>query len=150
MSIVLLIADDHELVRAGLRQTFAGTSIDIMEASTPGEARRLARDPIVDVVLLDVGWPRQETVSYGFGLGFELLREMRRMRADLPVLMYSIHDTSHYIDRCRRFGGAGYLVKGVDDGLLCKAVHAVYDGGEVWPDGGRGQVAVATGGGRGR
>jgi DNA-binding NarL/FixJ family response regulator len=136
MSIALLIADDHELVRAGLRETFAGTNVDVVaEAATPAQARRLARDKPVDVVLLDIGWARQDGGPDGFGLGFDLLQDMRRARADTPVLIYSIYERSEYIDRCRRFGASGYLVKGSDDRLLVAAVHAVYDGGQMWPDG---------------
>lgn len=131
MPIALLIADDHELVREGLRQTFARTDVAVVaEAATVDEARRLALEPGIDVVLLDVSWCRDETLRAD---GFALLEEILAARAQLPVLMYSIRDGRDCIERCRRLGAAGYLVKGIDDRRLLTAVRAVYGGRQVWP-----------------
>lgn len=131
MPISLLIADDHELVRQGLRYTFAGTDIEIVaEAATPAEALRRARDPGVDVVLLDVSWWRG--VAGGLD-GFDLLAEIRALRPRVAVLMYSIFDRVECVERCRRLGGDGYLVKGIDDRRLPAAVRAAYAGRQVWP-----------------
>jgi two-component system invasion response regulator UvrY len=143
MAITLLIIDDHPLVRAGLRQTFAGSGIDVVgEAATVAEARRRARQPGVDVVLLDIGWLEGDETG-SVDQGFELLREIRAARPGLPVLMYSIRDSAACVDRCRRLGANGYLVKGVDDRLLVAAVQAVHEGRAVWTDavGGRGRCA---------
>lgn len=134
MAITLLIIDDHPLVRAGLRQTFASSGVEVVgEAATVAEARRRAREADVDVVLLDIGWVRDDETG-GADLGFELLSEIRAARPGLPVLMYSIRDSVACVDRCRRLGANGYLVKGIDDRLLVAAVRAVHDGRQVWPN----------------
>lgn len=131
MPIALLIADDHKLVREGLRQTFARTDVAVVaEAASVAEARRSALGPAVDVVLLDLNWSRDGTYR---AEGFALLEQIRAARAQLPVLMYSIRDGRECIERCRHLGAAGYLVKGVDDWRLVTAVHAVYEGHQVWP-----------------
>lgn len=131
MSIALLIADDHELVREGLRCTFARTDIVVVaEAATTAEALRCAQDPAVDVLLLDVGWRRGDARSLD---GFDLLAEIRASRASLVILMYSIFDNADYVARCRRLGADGYLVKGADDRRLPAAVRAAYAGRPVWP-----------------
>lgn len=131
MSIALLIADDHELVRDGLRQTFVCRGINVVgEASTVDAARRLALDEAVDVMLLDLSW-RQESPAAGDG--FDLLGEIRVARPLMGIVVYSIHDRPDYIDHCRRLGANGYLVKGVDDRQLVTAVHAAYAGEQYWP-----------------
>jgi two-component system response regulator NreC len=133
MSIALLIADDHELIRAGLRATFARTGIVVVgEAATGEEALRLAGDALVDVVLLDISWARGEIAISD--QGFDLLSQIRFTRPRLPILMYSLHDSASYIQRCRLLGANGYLCKGVDDSRLTAAVRAVFAGREVWPD----------------
>lgn len=131
MPIALLIADDYELIRLGLRHTFAHTDIEIVaEAATPAEARRYARDEAVDVLLLDLSWRR----GGASGLeGLDLLAEIRALRARLAILIYSIYDGAGHVARCRRLGADGYLVKGADDRRLPAAVRAAYAGRPVWP-----------------
>lgn len=145
MPITLLIADDHELVRHGLRCTFARTDVEVVaEAATPAEARRAAADPAVDVMLLDVRWRQGEGASLD---GFDLLAEIRASRTRLAVLMYSICGRADYVERCRCLGAAGYLVKGVDDRRLLAAVRAAHAGRQVWPGARIPNVSAA---GRGR
>jgi two-component system nitrate/nitrite response regulator NarL len=132
MSIALLIADDHPLVREGLRAAFERTDITIVgEASTVAEALRFGLDQSVEVIMLDISWAEDE---YGMAdYGFELLSNIRCARPDVAVLMYSVQDAQSYIARCRRLRANGYLVKGVDDRLLVTAVRAVFAGEEIWP-----------------
>ena len=134
MTIGLLIADDHPLIRAGLRATFHRTGIEVVdEAATTAEAFHKACDPRVQVVLLDINWlhrgesPARED-------GEDLLRRIRTARPELAVVMYSEEDGRGRIDRCRRLGAKGYLVKGVDDALLTLAVRAVHGGEQSWPE----------------
>lgn len=131
MSIALLIADDHELVRDGLRQTFARSGIDIVgEASTVDAARRLALDAAVDAMLLDLNWRQEASVAVD---GFDLLGEIRAARPRLAIVIYSIQDRLDCIERCRRLGANGYLVKGVDDRQLVTAVQFAHRRGQLWP-----------------
>jgi DNA-binding NarL/FixJ family response regulator len=66
--------------------------------------------------------------------GIRLLGDIRDAREDLSIIVYSVCESSHCINRCRQLGANGYLVKGEDDHALVSAVHIVYYGGDVWPD----------------
>lgn len=132
MSITLLIADDHELIREGLRETFKGTDVTVIgEASTADGALRLALDQPADALILDISWMTGETKISD--QGFEILKALRSARPNLAILMYSCHDAPGHIRRCRQLGANGYLVKGMDDRLLPHAVHDVIAGLGVWP-----------------
>jgi len=133
MSIAVLIADDHELVRSGLRGVLERSGFSVAaEASTPLEAVTYAMDPRVQVVLLDLSWANCANV--GRDEGFKLLRAIRSARPGLPVLMYSVEARSECIERCRRRGASGYLIKGLDDAELAWAVRAVHAGEQIWPE----------------
>lgn len=130
MAIGLMIADDHELIREGLRAMFARGDITVVaEACKPCQVKPLARDPSVGVVLLAVSWGRFHSED-----GIELLRDIRVERLELPVLMYSVYESAALIERCRRLHANGYLVKGVDDQLIPGAIRAVCDGNRIWAD----------------
>ena len=134
MSIGLLIADDHEMVRAGLRQAFARSDVVVIgEASTATQALTQALDFRVQVMLLDISWISHDELS-SCDTGFDLLEQIRLLRPELPILMYSAQDGASYVGRCQRLGASGYLVKGVDDALLVNAVRAVSVGQQIWPD----------------
>lgn len=91
MSIRLLIADDHELVREGLRATFEHTQIDIVgEATTCRQAIQLANTVLADVMLLDISMPG--------GDGFDVSRQIFTQQAP-AVVMFSVHDREHYVRR---------------------------------------------------
>ena len=124
MTIRLLIADDHELVREGLRATFAPTRIDVVgEATTGAEAIQLVTAMDADVLLLDVSMPD--------GDGFEVLRHVRAVTS-LAVVMYSMHDRDHYIRRARELGATGYLTKRASSEQLVNAIDAASRGESHW------------------
>lgn len=140
MAIAVLIADDHELVRAGLRGVLEGNGFSVAaEARTPLEVLTYALDPRVQVVLLDLSW--SSCASATRDEGFELLREIRSMRTDLPILIYSVETGSECIERCRRAGANGYLIKGLDDAVLAIAVRAVHAGQQMWPNSQHARIA---------
>ena len=125
MTIRLLIADDHEWVREGLRYAFANTGIEIVaEASTGKSAASLALEVEVDVVLLDIKMPD--------GDGMDALSRIKAAKGNLPVLIYSAHDRPDYVQRCASLGASGYLRKGVDNQVLVAAVRDAFAGQEVW------------------
>ena len=133
MSIAVLIADDHELVRWGLRLVLLRNGFSVAaEASTPLEAVAHAMDPDVQVVLLDLSWA--SCTNVGRDEGVKVLRAIRWARPSLAVLMYSVEARSECIERCRREGASGYLIKGLDDAVLAWAVRAVHAGEQVWPE----------------
>lgn len=124
MTIRLLIADDHDLVREGLRATFTHTEIDIVgEATKCQEAIQLASAVDADVLLLDISMPG--------GDGFEVLRHVRATTS-LAVVMYSMHDREHYYRRARELGVSGYLTKRASKEQLVKAIEAANRGESCW------------------
>lgn len=122
LPIHLLIADDHEVIRDGLRLTFDATEISIVAEATNGRDafEQLGRYGI-DVALVDISMPG--------GDGFLFLELVRQAGLTVPVVMHSMNDGHVY--RSRALGAAGFVVKGQDHKLL-PAVRAVYAGGEFW------------------
>jgi DNA-binding NarL/FixJ family response regulator len=126
MTIQLLIADDHELVREGLRATFSDTNIDIVgEATTCEEAIRLAFSCAADVMLLDISMPG--------GDGFAVLR---RVRSELPlaVVIYSMHTREHYVRRAHELGAHAYVPKLAPRDRLVQAIQAASRGESCWDE----------------
>jgi two-component system invasion response regulator UvrY len=119
----ILIVDDHPIVRQGLKQTLAETAEigEIVEAATPQEALDLVRQREWDAVILDIGLP-------GRG-GLEVLKDIKRERPRLPVLILSMHSEDQYAVRAVRAGAAGYLTKEAATENLITAVRKVVAGG---------------------
>jgi len=112
----ILIVDDHEVVRRGLKQTFSDEWREIVfgEARSAREALlALAKRPW-DLVIVDVGMPDRD--------GFEILQEMRRQRPEIKVLMLSVHSDHRYADRAMQLGARGYIAK---DAALSEFVRGV-------------------------
>lgn len=120
--IKVLLVDDHELVRIGIRrllQDVNGIKV-IGEASTGEEAIRLAKELIPDVVLMDVQMP-------GIG-GLEATRKMIRHNPDVKVLALTVFDDEPYPSRLLQAGAAGYITKGCDTEEMIRAVRTVHSG----------------------
>jgi DNA-binding NarL/FixJ family response regulator len=120
----ILIADDHAIVRSGLRQIL----INEQDLEVAGEARNgaevfdlIRREPW-DVLVLDVGMPGRS--------GIETLREVKRERPDLPVLILSIYPEDQYAVRAIKAGASGYLTKDSAPDELVKAIRKVLRGGK--------------------
>ena len=121
--IKVLIADDHAVVRRGLRQILSETS-DILvagEASTVQEVRELVRDQRWDVVVLDITMPG--------GSGLDLLTELRRLGPSPRVLVLTVYPEAQYAVRAIRAGAAGFLTKESAPEQLIAAVRKVAVGG---------------------
>jgi DNA-binding NarL/FixJ family response regulator len=119
------MAEDHDLVREGLRATFDETEIDVVGEATTGEdAVRLALADGVDVMLLDIKLP--------FHDGFDVLREVKSQKPDLAVLVYSQHERLDFQDRARALGASGYLTKRVRSDDLIDAIRIANRGGSLW------------------
>jgi DNA-binding NarL/FixJ family response regulator len=121
--IRLLLADDHALVRAGLRQLFAAADGIRVEAEAVDGMQVLeqARRQTLDVVLLDLSMPGVN--------GPELIGRLRRRHPQLPVLVLSMHDDPLYAQRALKAGATGYLTKDNEPELLVQAVRKVAGGG---------------------
>jgi len=120
--IRVLLADDHTLVRAGIRSLLKGLeNVEVVgEAGDGQEAVRLAESLRPDVVLLDVGMP---------GLnGLDVAARLVAHDASIRVLILSMHTSEEYVLRALRAGCAGYLLKGSAVAELEIAVRAVARG----------------------
>jgi len=125
MSIKILIADDHEVVRCGLKTLLADTDIEVMaEVSTGEEAVKFALAQRPDVVLLDIRMPE--------GDGLTALGRIKLDRPEMPVLMLSTFDNPTYIARSVALGASGYLLKGCSREELLTAIRASAAGESVW------------------
>lgn len=119
----ILIVDDHEVVRDGLKRIFdeqPGTTV-FGEASTAPEALRLAREQDWNVAVVDL--------SLGERSGLELLKELKRIHPRLPVLILSMHSEEQYARRAFKAGAAGYITKDSPRSELVKAIEKVAAGG---------------------
>ncbi|MGA7120926.1 MAG: response regulator transcription factor [Polyangiaceae bacterium] len=127
--IKVLIADDHAVVRRGLRQILAETQ-DIMvggEAATAQEALQLARQERWNAVILDISLPGAS--------GIELLRELHKELPRMPVLVLTVHSAEQYAVRAIKAGAAGFLTKESAPDKLVDAVRKVAGGGRyISPD----------------
>ncbi len=122
MAIRILIADDHGVIRAGLRALLSGVpDLDVVgEASDGEEVLRLAPQLCPDIVLLDMSMP---------GLsGIEITRELRRGLPDLRVLILTIHEDIGLMREAVRAGAAGYIIKRAVDSELMNAIYTVSRG----------------------
>lgn len=121
----ILLADDHALVRAGIRSLLAGLDdvVVVAEAADGREALRLMAQHQPDVALVDISMP---------GLnGLETLVCARKERPRTRIVILSMHKDDEYVRRALRWGAAGYLLKSATREELELAVRAVARG-EVW------------------
>lgn len=123
--IKLLIADDHEVVRLGLKTILADTDIDVVAEVSTGEAAvRYALENDPDVVLLDIRMPG--------GDGLTALGRIKLDKPDMPVMMLSTFDNPTYIARSVALGASGYVLKGCSREDLIKAIHTAATGESAW------------------
>lgn len=120
--IRILIADDHSILRAGLKTLLS--ELDDMEvageAGSGEETIRKVREAKWDVVLLDISMPDKS--------GVDTLKEIKRHHPELPVLMLSMHPESQYAVNLLRAGASGYVAKECAPEELVHAIRTVVQG----------------------
>ena len=118
----ILLVDDHPVVRQGIRQILAGafTPAVVGEAATAEEGMRELRNTDWDVLVLDLTLPGTS--------GLDMLKELRRIRPTLPVLVLSMHPPDQFARRAINAGASGYLPKDSSPTELIKAVGEVIAG----------------------
>lgn len=121
--IRVLIADDHGIVRAGIRSLLeADASFEVVgEASTGRDAVEAACTFQPDVVLMDVGMPGMN--------GLEAAMELRRRAPAVRILALTIQDTEEYFFAMLKAGASGYILKQSEPQELLSAIRAVAEGG---------------------
>jgi DNA-binding NarL/FixJ family response regulator len=120
--IRILIADDHDVVRRGLRALLeASQGFTVVGECADGDAAlRLVEKLQPDVVMLDISMPKLN--------GVETTRILKRRHPDVRVLMLTIHESEEYVYQVVRAGADGYLLKSADKKELWSAVRSVMDG----------------------
>lgn len=134
MTIRVLVCDDHQIVRQGIRQVLAdapdgqgasdgeGPAIEVVaEAANGPDAINRVREGGIDVVLLDIAMPQRD--------GLDVLKQLRAEVPRLPVLMLSTYPDRQYAVRSLKLGAAGYLNKSADSEQMIHAVRKVARGG---------------------
>ena len=118
-----LIADDHAVVRQGLKQILGDTPEMVVagEATTGQEVLDKVRAETWDVVVLDISMPDRS--------GLDILKQLRSERPKLPVLVLSMHSEDQYAMRVLKAGASGYLTKDSAPDELVKAIRKVVSGG---------------------
>ncbi|SEF18811.1 response regulator [Jiangella alba] len=118
MTVRILLADDHALVRGGIRRILeAEPDLTVVaEAATGAEAVELARATVPDLAILDVSMPRLT--------GLQAAREIARRAPSVRTLMLSMHDNEQYFFAALQAGACGYVLKSAADEDLVAACRA--------------------------
>ncbi|MCG8585789.1 MAG: response regulator transcription factor [Pirellulales bacterium] len=124
-TIRIVIADDHEVVRTGIKSLLHGSEIQIVGEAASGEeaiAAVAAHNP--DVAIVDVRIPK--------GDGLQCLGRIKLDYPDVAVVMLSTYDNPTYVARSVALGAAGYVLKGATGAKLIEAIRAAAKGENVW------------------
>jgi len=122
--IRIIIADDHPIVRAGMKQIISEAS-DIVVADEASDGHKLLnkiKKENFDVVILDITMPHMD--------GLDVLKQLKIEKPKLPVIILSIHPEDQYALRVLKAGAAGYVTKTSAPDELINAIRKVYRGGK--------------------
>ena len=121
MTISVLVADDHPMIRSGLDGLFSGTDISVIavaENAKDAVDQTVAKRP--DVVLLDV---RMNENS-----GLDALEQIKQLDPEIPVVILSTYDNPTYVARAHALGACDYVTKGTSRDDLVRVVRAAANG----------------------
>lgn len=123
MMIEVLVADDHAIIRDGLKKILADTDDLVVagEASNGNVLLDLVRERDWGLVVLDLSMPGRN--------GLELIHLIKEARPKLPILVFTMHPEEQYAVRAIRAGASGYLTKESDSDMLLPAMRKVAQGG---------------------
>ena len=125
MAIRLVIIDDHEVVRSGLRSLLQGSDVELVgEAATGAEGLRMISNLKPDVVLLDIRLPD--------GDGMKILAQIKYEHPDLPVLIFTAYENPTFTARAAALSAAGYVLKDTPRAKLLEIIHKVVGGEDLW------------------
>lgn len=120
----IMIADDHQLIREGLKESLKTESEFhiVAEAKDGQEVLDLAERVPLDIIVMDLSMPVLN--------GFEVLGELKSKHKKMPILVLSMHNDSHYAIRSIRSGASGYMTKESPTEELVYAIRKVAEGGK--------------------
>jgi len=126
--IKVLLADDHSIVRAGLRRIVeeSGDMEVVAEAADGREAIQLARHAALDVAVIDISMPGMD--------GLEVVNQLQSYDPKLPVLILTMHEEGQYVVRAIEAGAMGYITKQSAPEQLVKAIRKVHAGSRYLTD----------------
>ena len=125
MSKKLLVVDDHEIIRLGLRLILESTDIEVAyEATSAAECLAAVEKTVPDVVLMDI---RMEG-----GDGLNTLGRLKLDYPDLPIVLFSSYDNPTYIARAVALGAAGFILKSAPRERLIGALETAASGESAW------------------
>lgn len=124
MTIRLMLADDHRMLREGLRRSMTDEGFDIVGEATDGvEAIRMAEELVPDVILMDVSMPNCD--------GVEACRQVKLTNTTSKVVMLTMHADKDVLTDAIRAGASGYLVKDCSTTEIAEAVRMAARGDTV-------------------
>ena len=120
--IKVLLADDHSIMRAGLRRIIEESEdIEVVAEADEGRtAIRLAREKAPDVAVIDISMPGLD--------GLEVVSQLKNYLPDLPIIMLTMHEEEQYVVRAIEAGAMGYVTKRSAPEHIVKAIHQVMSG----------------------
>ncbi len=120
--IKVLLADDHSIVRAGLRRIVeeSGDMEVVAEADDGREAIQLVQSTEPDVAVIDISMPGLD--------GLEVISQLQTLQPKLPVLVLTMHEEGQYVVRAIQAGAMGYLTKQSAPEQLVTAIRKIHDG----------------------
>ncbi len=123
MMIKVLLADDHKIVREGLRRIIeeSGEMEVVAEAADGNEAISKTLDTRPDVAVVDISMPGMD--------GLEVVSQLKALAPSMPVLILTMHDEEQYVVRAVESGAMGYVTKQAAPEQLVDAVKKLYAGG---------------------
>jgi DNA-binding NarL/FixJ family response regulator len=122
----ILIADDHEIMRTGIRSVLESHGdYDVCEAENGREAIDKTKELRPDLVILDVSMPVLD--------GFSAAREIKRDFPRIPILFFSLHRTEAFTEVAQKIGVNGYVTKFEDRQTLLRAVDAALSNRSYFP-----------------
>jgi len=127
MSVRIVIADDHEIVRQGIRRILeTQTGWEICAEAENGEAAvALAHRLKPDAIIMDISMPLMS--------GLEATRQISGLKANIPILVFTMHETATLAESARKVGARGILSKSDAARHLVGALEVVLSGGTFFP-----------------
>lgn len=122
MPIKIIIADDHVLLRQGIRNVLElEEDLEVIAEAGDGEqAVQQVALMLPDILLLDINMPKMN--------GLEVIRQVIEQGVRVRIIVLTMHDDENYVLEVIKAGAVGYLLKDIEPGLLVKAIRTVHEG----------------------